>query len=210
MKTLAIIGAGHLGQQIANYAITDKHYKKVVFFDDFISDKQVNGYFVLGSTKEVIIKFQENTFDEIIIGIGYKHLDIRKKMYEHFINVIPFGVIIHSTSWIDASATIEKGCVIYPNCQIDYKTIIKANTILNIASTVSHDTVIGSHSFLSPRVAIAGFVNLADECILGVNCTIIDNINIVSKTQIGAGTVVVKNIDKSGIYIGNPARLIDK
>lgn len=210
MKTLAIIGAGHLGQQIANYAITDKHYKKVVFFDDFVSNKQVNGYFVLGSIKEVISRFEAKAFDELIIGIGYKHLDIRKKLFEHFINVIPFGVIIHSTSWVDPSAIIEVGCVIYPNCQIDYKTIIKANTILNIASTISHDTIIGSHSFLSPRVAIAGFVNVADECILGINSTIIDNINIISKTQIGAGTVVVKNIDKSGVYLGNPAKLLEK
>ena len=34
-KTLAIIGSGHLGQQIAHYAISDNHYCKVVFFDDF-------------------------------------------------------------------------------------------------------------------------------------------------------------------------------
>ena len=35
MKTLAIIGSGDLGQQIAHYAISDGHYEKVVFFDDF-------------------------------------------------------------------------------------------------------------------------------------------------------------------------------
>ncbi len=34
-KTLAIIGAGHLGQQIAHFAIEDNHYSKVVFFDYF-------------------------------------------------------------------------------------------------------------------------------------------------------------------------------
>ena len=35
MKTLGIIGAGDLGQQIADYAINDNHYDGVVFFDDY-------------------------------------------------------------------------------------------------------------------------------------------------------------------------------
>jgi NADH/NAD ratio-sensing transcriptional regulator Rex len=38
-KTLAIIGSGHLGQQIAHYTISDKQYEKLVFFDDFTSEK---------------------------------------------------------------------------------------------------------------------------------------------------------------------------
>ena len=37
-KTLAIIGSGHLGQQIAHYALSDNHYEKVLFFDDFSND----------------------------------------------------------------------------------------------------------------------------------------------------------------------------
>ena len=32
MKTLGIIGAGDLGQQIADYAINDNHYDGVVCF----------------------------------------------------------------------------------------------------------------------------------------------------------------------------------
>ena len=40
-KTLAIIGSGDLGQQMAHYAISDNHYEKVVFFDDFTSEKEV-------------------------------------------------------------------------------------------------------------------------------------------------------------------------
>jgi len=35
MKTLAIIISGELGMQIANFAILNSHYQKVIFFDDF-------------------------------------------------------------------------------------------------------------------------------------------------------------------------------
>ena len=35
-KVLAILGAGELGKQVANFALQDGHYDKVVFYDVFI------------------------------------------------------------------------------------------------------------------------------------------------------------------------------
>lgn len=208
MKTLAIIGSGHLGQQIAHYAIADNHYEKVIFFDDFSSEKHSNSFEILGNSDAIEIEFEKKSFDEILIGIGYKHLAVRKQLFERFMGKIPFGTIIHSTSWVDKTATIKEGCVIYPCCCIDAQAVVDYNTILNISCSVAHDTHIGKHCFLSPRVAIAGFVTVEEMCILGINATVIDNINIVSKTQIGGGSVVIKDIEQSGLYVGNPVRYI--
>lgn len=208
MKILAIIGAGDLGQQIAHYAIADGHYTEVVFFDDFTTADKINGHEVLGKVSAIKEAFAEQQFDELIIAIGYKHLKVRKELYQQFAGNIPFGKIVHSSSWVDYSATIEDGCVLYPRCAIDAKSTIKANTILNIGCTIAHDTVIGSHCFLSPRVAIAGFVNIEEQCIIGINSTIIDNLNIKQGTQIGGGAVVIKTIENSGLYAGNPAKFI--
>lgn len=208
MKTLAIIGSGHLGQQIAHYAITDNHYEKVVFFDDFSDETHSNGFEILGNSDAIESEFAKQSFDEILIGIGYKHLAVRKQLFERFEDKIPFGTIIHSTCWVDKKAVINQGCVIYPCCCIDAQAVVDHNTILNISCSVAHDTHIGKHCFLSPRVALAGFVTVEEMCILGINATVIDNINIVSKTQIGGGSVVIKDIENSGLYVGNPTRFI--
>lgn len=208
MKTLAILGAGDLGQQIAHYALSDGHYEKVVFFDDFTSEKTINNCKVLGATSDLLGAFDNHLFNELIIGVGYKHLKKRKELFENFNGKIPFGKIVHSSSWIDPSAIIEEGCVIYPCCSIDAKAKIQANTVVNIGCTIAHDSIVGCHTFLSPRVAIAGFVLVEDECILGINSTLIDNITIQSGTQIGGGTVVIQSIKKSGLYVGNPAKFI--
>lgn len=208
MKTLGIIGSGHLGQQIAHYAIFDNHYDKVVFFDDFSSEKETNGFAILGNSKDITSEFEKKSFDEIIIGIGYKHLTIRKQLFEQFSGIIPFGKIIHSSAWVDVTASIKDGCVIYPSCCIDAHAIIYSNTILNIACTVAHDTIVGKHCFLSPRVALAGFINIQEMCTIGINATLINNIYIAARTQIGGGTVVTKNIEKNGLYVGNPHRFI--
>jgi sugar O-acyltransferase (sialic acid O-acetyltransferase NeuD family) len=209
MKTLAIIGSGNLGQQIAHYALSDKHYSRVVFFDDFSNESQVNGMEIIGKTDSIEKAFSENLFNEIIIGIGYKHLSVKKEMYDNLIRKkLPFARIIHSSCWVDKSATIENGCIIYPGCLIDANAVIKANTVLNIGCTIAHDSTIESHCFLSPRVAVAGFVNVGEQCFLGINSTIIDSISIIEKTRIGGATVVVKSIEKSGLYVGNPAKFL--
>lgn len=208
MKTLAIIGAGHLGQQIAHLALNDKHYRKIVFFDDIILDDVVNGHPVIGKTSDVIHAFSSQLFDELIIGIGYKHLQVRKSLFDKFKGLIPFGKIVHSSSYLDSTTIVKPGCVIYPRCILDANVTIESNTILNLSTTISHDSIIGENCFLSPRVAVAGFVNVGDMCILGINSTIIDNLSITSQTQIGGAGLVIKNIERAGLYVGNPVRFI--
>jgi sugar O-acyltransferase (sialic acid O-acetyltransferase NeuD family) len=208
IRVLAIIGSGHLGQQIAHYAISDNHFDEVVFFDDYNTNTNANEYKILGTTSDIIIEYEKGNFTKLIIGIGYKHISIRKAIFEKFTNIIPFATIIHSTCWVDKTTSIEQGCVIYPGCIFEPNVIIKHNTILNISCNIAHDSVIGPHSFLSPRVAIAGFVKTDECCILGINSSVIDNVRICDKVQLGAGTVVISEIDKKGLYVGNPHRFI--
>lgn len=207
-KILAIIGAGDLGQQIAHYAISDLHYKEVVFFDDFATSTLQNGWKVIGKISDIETAFHTNTFSELIIGIGYKHLELRKSLFHQFEKSIPFGTIIHSSCWVDKTAVIQKGCVVYPNCTIDAHSTIHPNTVVNLDCTISHHSAIGSHCFISPRAAIAGFVTIEEQVILGINATVIDSIKIIAKTQIGGGTVVIKDVKIAGLYVGNPAKFI--
>ncbi len=208
MKTLGIVGAGDLGQQIAHYAISDHHYRVAVFYDDFTEKKVVNGIQVVGKVSDIENGFKSGAFDELIIAIGYKHLSYKSELFDKFSDNIPFGKIIHSSAWIDVTAVVMPGTVIYPCCSVDAHSVIESNCILNIGSTVCHDTIIGRHCFLSPRVAIAGFVNIGEQSIIGINSTIIDNISICRGTQLGGGSVVIKSIDVPGLYVGNPAKFV--
>jgi len=209
MKRLAIIGSGDLGQQIAYYAITDKQFEVVGFFDDFKNKGDfVNNVPILGGVGNVISTFENGDYDELLIGIGYKHITLRGNLFNQFINKVPFACLIHSSCLVDKLSIIEKGVVVYPGCIIDHHVKIMNNVLLNVGCCVSHHTEIGMHTFLSPRVAVAGFVNIENSCIIGINATIIDNIKITSQTQVGGGAVVIKNIEKAGLYVGNPARFI--
>jgi sugar O-acyltransferase (sialic acid O-acetyltransferase NeuD family) len=207
-KILAIFGSAHLGQQIAQYAICDNHYEQVVFFDDYTSKKNVAGFNVIGNSHDILKQFQKNSFDEIIIGIGYKHLQFKHEMYLKLKDVIPFGKIIHSSCWVDKTARISPGVVIYPCCTIDSDVVIDSNCVINLQSCIAHDSVIGSCSFLAPGVIVSGFTSIGNNCFIGAGATLIDNISIGDNIRIGAGAVVTRNISVEGLYAGVPAKVI--
>lgn len=208
MKILGILGSGHLGQQIANIAITDKQYDSVVFFDDYANSSKINSFDILGNSNDILRYFNDSKFDEFVIGIGYKHLAVKKKIFERFKDKIPFANIIHSSVYVDKSVTIGIGNVFYPGSIIDQNVKIKDNNIINLGCVISHDSIIGSHNFFSPRVNVAGYVEIEDQVILGIGTTIIDNLQISKKVQTGGGSVVINNLNNPGLYVGNPTRFI--
>jgi len=207
-KTLAIIGAGQLGEQIAHFAITDNHFSNIIFFDDYTSLNSLVGFKVHGKTNKIQDAYKNNEFDELFIGIGYKHMNERKKIFNIYKGLIPFANIVHSTAIIDDSIVMGEGNIIYPGCILDAKVVLKDNILINIGCAIAHDSKIGSHCFLSPRVALAGFVQIGEKSNLGINTIVIDNLNLSANLQTGAGTVVIENLTVPGLYVGNPSRLI--
>lgn len=212
MKILAIIGSADLGQLIAYHAINDKHFDKIVFFDDTQTiGTKINNYDVIGKISDVEICYKQNKFNEIIVAVGYNHIKFKKQIFENLVRLnIPIASIIHSSSYIDKSCKIGKGVFILPGCILDRNVVVDDNTLLNTACSIAHDTYIGKHCFLSPRVAIAGFTNVGEMCVLGINCTLIDNLTICSSVKIGGGAVVTESIEDVGLYVGVPAKKIKK
>lgn len=208
MKVLAIIGSGELGRQIAYHAITDGHFNNVVFFDDYTDELTAHGYDILGGVDYLESAFAKAQFHQLIIAIGYKHMEKRAELFNRFHGKIPFATIVHSTCHIDSTAMIGDGCILYPGCTIDMDVVIGNNVLINIATVISHDSNIGSHTFISPAVALAGKINVGKMCILGIGTVIIDNIIISKGVRTGGSTVITKDIQHEGLYVGNPAKFI--
>lgn len=207
MKRLAIIASGELGMQVAHWATLDGAYEVVGFFDDIEAIGTIKGgYKILGKSDDIDQVFQQGVFDYLMIGIGYKHLQRRKELFERYKGRIPFANIIHSSSYIDPTATLGEGILIYPGCIIDKKVFISDNVLLNIGVTVCHDSIVGAHSFLSPGVCLAGFTRLGQCANLGIRTTVIDNLTICDNVQTGGGALIVAHIDQPGLYIGSPAK----
>ena len=205
---LLIIGSGDLGQLIAHHAIYDNHYDVVGFVDDFVLEGTViNGIPVLGNLGNLDNLYKKKSFDFLMLGIGYKHMEIRKKLYNNLSKIYPFGKVIHSSSYIACNVLIGTGVFVLPGCTIDSGVKIGNNVLLNTAVVIAHDSEIEEHCFISPAVSIAGKTKVCKCCVIGINSTIIDNIIIASNIQIGGGAVVIDNLYKKGLYVGVPAKI---
>ena len=207
MKKLAIIGSGDLGEQIAWHARNDNQYQVVGFFDDFAEQGIArHGLPVLGKVSDVLTSFKDGLFDELLVAIGYKHFEQRKNIFDTLSGEVPFGKLIHSSSYVDPSAKIGRGVVVYPGCVIDMKVQLEDNVLLNAGVVVAHDTIIGAHSFLSPGVNVAGFVSVGNCVSLGIGTCVVDNLLIADFVRTGAGAVVTESLINPGLYLGVPAR----
>lgn len=202
-EKIAIIGAGELGKQILHLA-NKNGYNVVGFFDDYCKESQIDGKPALGGVDNVYYK--SDKFDSVVIAIGYKHMDVRRRLYSELkLHGVKFATIIDKTAIIDSTVIIGEGAVITSAVVLDKGVIIEENVFINVACCVAHDSVIGAHSFLAPRVAIAGFTHVGQLSFLGINSTIIDNLCLPSKIKIGAGAVVTSNLEGPGLYVGVPA-----
>jgi len=120
--------------------------------------------------------------------------------------------------------SIGKDCFIGPFVEIQSGVIIGSGTRIQSHSFICEFVKIGSNCFIAHGVM---FVNdlfrngspargnqdlwketsIGDDVSIGSNSTILP-VNICSNVVIGAGSVVTRDIIESGIYAGNPARLI--
>jgi sugar O-acyltransferase (sialic acid O-acetyltransferase NeuD family) len=206
-KRLAIIGSGDLAKQILHQAEIGERYKPIGFFDDFEEAGKIKYALpVLGTTDNILYSFQHNEFDEMIIGIGYKHIARRRELFNLYSDKIPFGTVIHSSCIIDKSVKIGRGSLLYSGSIVDMNAVVGENVIIYNGCVIAHDSFVGSHSVLSPAVKIAGFSKIGHSSILGIGTVIIDNLAITDNVKTGAGAVVVNNINESGLYIGCPAK----
>ena len=209
MKRIAVIGAGLLGQQIAHHIRNDQGYEPVGFFDDNVVETPNPEYGpVLGRVNDVKRLFAKRAFDQIIMGIGYKHFGYRWQCFEQLRGFVPFLTFIHSSCWVDNSAQIGEGSFLMAGINIDDHVIIGENVFLQIGCSISHHSTVKENCFFGPNVTLAGCVSVGRDCFLGVSSVLIDSVSIASGVQTGGGAVVINSIEEAGLYVGMPAHKI--
>lgn len=213
---IVIIGATGTAVNIAEQIIdAEKNYDSGIEFLGFAIDdptlgKIINGYPVLCKTKEVRWKFKQK--DVGIIYSLYKPgiMPERIKLRKDFnIPINRFATFIHPSVFIARSAKIGKGNVILSNSTILQGVFIGNFNIINSNVVIEHETVIGDSNFVSASVCIGSKVKIGNGNFLGMNSTFREKINLTENIYIGMGSNVLKDCIISGMYYGNPCKMVE-
>lgn len=201
MNKLTILGASGHGKVVADIARLNG-YDEIEFLDDDPMVHYCGLYPVVGKCSDAI-----STENEIFIAIG--NADHRQK-YTEQLKEKTIPCLIHPQAIIAAEVHIGKGSVVMAGAVINPGVQIGNGCIINTSSSVDHDCVVHDYVHVSVGAHLSGTVNVGEMTWIGAGATVSNNINICSGVTIGAGAVVIRDIKEPGIYIGVPAKRMEK
>ena len=122
-----------------------------------------------------------------------------------------YGCEIGDETFIGPFVEIQKGATIGKRCRIQSHSFICDLVTIGDDCFISHGAMFINDPFVTGAPAgkpqLWRPTKLGNRVSIGTNATILP-ITICDRVVIGAGAVVTKEITVSGIYAGNPARLL--
>jgi acetyltransferase-like isoleucine patch superfamily enzyme len=122
-----------------------------------------------------------------------------------------YGCTIGDGSFVGPFVEIQEGVNIGRRCRIQSHSFICELVTIGNDCFISHGAMFINDLFVNGGPAgkpqLWRPTTLGDRVSIGTNATILP-VKICDQVVIGAGAVVTKNIIESGVYVGNPARLL--
>jgi sugar O-acyltransferase (sialic acid O-acetyltransferase NeuD family) len=201
-QQVIVIGAGGHGKVIADM-IRSCGDTVLGFLDDSLPPPEtVCGIPVLGKTEDYV-NYPDAQF-VIAIGNGF----VRQRVAQR-LEGVKWYTAIHPSAVVSPMGTaIGEGTVVMAGAVINPCAVIGKHCIINTGSSVDHDNCIGDYTHISVGATLAGTVTVGNTVWVGAGAVVSNNISICDGCMIGAGAVVIRNIDKTGTYVGVPARKI--
>lgn len=152
-------------------------------------------------------EFAPNT-DKYFIGFMDHRKDALLRELSKF--ELSFDNVIHKNAYVSPYAKIGVGNFIGANATIAPKAILGDYNFINRNCSIGHHSVIGDRNKTGPGVTICSLCEIDSNNAFGANCTIIPELKIFTEIEVGAGAVVTRDISESGLYVGVPAKLVQR
>jgi len=209
MKNICIIGTGGFAREVLCIMDDLGIYDEINCFmePDTIYKEHWRGKEIMGIPVRPQSSFNPEK-EMAIVGIGDPSL--RKKVVSQLPEQTRYKSLIHPSAVISKWATIGEGAIICAGCIITCQINIGDQAHLNLNTTIGHDCEIGDYFTTAPGVNISGICNFGEKVYFGTGAATKQGIIITDDVTIGMGAMVVKNIKESGVYVGIPAKKINK
>jgi len=211
MRDIIIIGGGGHAKVVASLLIKHENLNPIGYID-IVNKGPLLGLPYLGTDNLLPQYISETKIKYGVLGIGLiKNFESRMLTIERTIasglQLIP---IVSPRSIVNEDVSVGDGTVIMDGVIIQPGCVFGKYSILNTGAIVDHDCNIGNMVHIATGAKISGDVSVGSQVLIGAGTTLIHGIRITGNVIIGAGATVIKNIDSPGIYVGTPARQIQR
>ncbi len=207
---IAVFGAGGFGKESMCY-LMDCLVDSVHKIEDIAVFVVDDNYYTEKTIYNVpVIPYSEFSYQnyEVLVAVGDPN--DRKKIVENLPLDTKYLTLIHPSAVISKFVEIGEGSIITPGAIITCDIKIGKHAHINLHTTIGHDCVIGDYFTSAPGVKISGKCHIDDCVYFGTNSAIREKINVCKNVTIGMGAIVVKDINEEGIYIGSPAKKLER
>lgn len=206
MNTLVIIGASGHGKVVADAALASGKWDDIVFLDSRWPDLQRCGPWPVVGSDERQPLVESTPF---VVAIG--KTATRQRLQQHFqtLGWLP-QTVIHPSATVSPYAQLGCGTVVCAGGIVNPFAVLGESCIVNTGASVDHDCQLADAVHIAPGVHIAGDVAIGERSWIGIGVSVIQGVRIAADVMVGAGAVVVGDLDLPGLYLGAPARRVDK
>jgi acetyltransferase-like isoleucine patch superfamily enzyme len=150
------------------------------------------------------------------MNYNLKNIGIRDVLFGENVTVFEpsniYGCEIGSNTFIGPFVEIQKNVKVGSNCRVQSHSFICEWVMIGNDCFIGHGVMFINDLFTEGGPAKGNktlwkATKIGNNVSLGSNATILP-VEICDNVVIGAGAVVTKNITQSGIYAGNPAKLL--
>jgi sugar O-acyltransferase (sialic acid O-acetyltransferase NeuD family) len=212
MIPLVIFGSEGISREVLTIIEDINEIKKSYEFLGFIEDKKEKigknklGYEIISSDEN----FEEfsKKFNRLAVVIPQGNPNIKEKIYNKIKNFenLYFPNIIHPNIKIRDTIKLGKGNIITDGVKMTTEIEIGDFNLFNLNSTVGHDVKIQNFNVINPLVSISGGVELGNRNLIGTGSNILQYLKLKDDVIIGSNACLTKSANKSGVYVGTPAK----
>jgi sugar O-acyltransferase (sialic acid O-acetyltransferase NeuD family) len=209
---LVIIGAGETAQVAYQYFTFDSPYEVVAFSieSSYIDQDELSGVPVV--PVEELPSTHPPSSHSAFVAISFTNLNrLRTELYGAVKQMgYSLASYVSSNAFVWHNVSIGENCFIFEDNVIQHECEIGDNVVLWSGNHIGHQTSIADNCFITSHVVISGLCDIGENSFLGVNTSVADDTTVGHDCVVGAGTVVHSDLDGGQVYVGNPARSLDK
>jgi|ERR1700752_342096 len=212
MAKMIIVGDGETAELAYEYFTHDSPHEVAAFCVERTYKKKDSLFSLPVVAFEDVADLYPPSEFQAFVAISYTQLNrVRARLYlETRRKGYSLLSYVSSKAFVWHNVVLGDNCFIMENNVLQYSVKVGNNVVLWSGNHIGHQSIIHDHVFISSHVVVSGYCEVGENCFLGVNSSLANNLKIAKDCLIGMGAVVHKDTEERKVYVGNPAKPMDK